>query len=143
MATAFLDGRRGVDKSSGPFSFLIGLGSLVASSFMTLGKDAGLEAKSQEWKSHKYSHYIQEDYDLNTARMVLSYDFDKIKAAIRADYPGISDTWAYKITVTAIAKRMMEEETEWEYQVPEQILDANIDIDKYATDEFKRNDVGR
>lgn len=122
----------------GPFSFLIGIGSLLASGGMTLKEDYALEAKNREWSSHKYSYYIQGDYDRNLTRMVLTYDFDKIKAAIQADYPGMSDTWVYKITKTALAKKMMEEETNWEYRVPEQIQNAGIDLERYSLDTFKR-----
>lgn len=122
----------------GPFSFLIGIGSLLASGGMALKEVADLEAKNREWRSHKYSYYIQDDYDRNIAGMALAYDFDKIKTAIRSDYPGMSDTWIYKITITALAKKMMEEETDWEYRVPEQIRNAGIDLDRYSLDKFKR-----
>ena len=122
----------------GPFSFLIGLGSLIASGTMALRESEIREEKNQEWKSHKYSHYIQEDYDLATHKMALRYDFDKIKAVIKMDYPNMSDHWVFRITVTAIAKKMMEEETDYEYKIPDQIRHANINLEKYALDEFKR-----
>ena len=122
----------------GPFSFLIGIGSLLASGCMALKEDAELEAENREGRSHKYSYYIQDDYDRNITRMDLTYDFNKIKAVIRSDYPGMSDTWVYKITKTALAKKMMEEETNWEYRVPEQIQNAGIDLERYSLDTFKR-----
>lgn len=117
---------------------MIGLGSLLTSGAMALKESEERELKNEEWRSHRYSHYIQEDYDLATHKMALRYDFDKIKAAIRMDYPNMSDHWAFRITVTAIAKKMMEEETDYEYKIPDQIRHANIDLDKYALDKFKK-----
>lgn len=122
----------------GPFSFLIGLGSLLTSGAMALQVSEETEARKQEWREHRYSYYIQEDYDLAIGKMMEVYDFDKIKKAIKADYPNMGNAFIFKIAITAVAKRMMEEETDWEYRVPEQIQNANINIDKYSTDEFKK-----
>lgn len=121
----------------GPFTFLAALGSFLASGAMYLKEDADREAKNREWRSHKYSWYIQEEYDNDYSRLFRIYDLDKMQAAIQADYPRMSSTWVYMIAQTAAAKRLMEEETEWEYKIPEKLVNANIDVDKYSTDEFK------
>lgn len=127
----------------GPFAFLAGIFSLGASAGISLKEQADLERKNREFRSHKYSSYIQADYDFGkTGEMVLTYDFDKIKQAIKKDYPNMSNMWISKITQTAIAKRMMEEETDYEYRIPEEIQNAEINLDKYATDEFKREKYG-
>lgn len=127
----------------GPFAFLAGIFSLGASAGISLKEQADLEKKNREFRSHRYSSYVQMDYDFGkTSQMVMTYDFNKIRDAIKADYPNMSSMWITKITQTAIAKRMMEEETGYEYRVPENIQNAEIDLDKYATDEFKREYYG-
>lgn len=122
----------------GPFSFLIGLGSLLTSGCMALKEENDLDAKNREYNSQLHSPGVQWDYEEKVKWMDSYYDFDKIKKAILKDYPGLSNTQVYMITKSALAKRMMESETIWKYWPPAQIRDMNIDLDRYSLDEFRK-----
>lgn len=91
------------------------------------------------WAAHNYSFAAQHNYDYNLAKLMDNYDFKKIGDAIRRDYPRMNDMWVSRITKAAVAKRMMEEETSYDYCVESSLRDANIDLTRYALDEFKKS----
>lgn len=120
------------------FNFLSGLGLIAASQIAGVIQDRDLRAQNHEWESHNYSPYIQEEYDLNDSRLFEVFDLRKMMDAIRKDYPGLSENMAYCVAQQSAAKRLMEEETSFEYEIRDNVKWLKIDIDKYSTDNFKR-----
>ena len=123
---------------SGVFRFLGGLLSLGASAGLGLKEDMEQEAKNREYRSHNYSPLKQSYYDDEDWRLWFKYDYEKVKDAIKKEYPNMGDGWTYKIAKAAVAKTLMESETEYEYQIPEEITSANVgDITRFVTDDMK------
>lgn len=120
------------------FNFLAGLGLIAAGRTVGAVQDRDLKAKNREWNSYNYSHLIQSKYD-ESHRYLSEFDYRKMIDAVKSDYPNMSDYFAHHLVKIAVAKRLMEEETAYDYFVPDNIKNAEIDYMKYATDEFKLN----
>ena len=132
--------KRSVMYMSGPFSFLVGL--------FSLGAAAGMEGKSRSQAEREWEEKLEKGYDYSTQldydhglkgdlkRIMREYDYMKMKAAIEKDYPRMTETMVHETICTGVRKRWMEEESRFKYEVPNKF--GYINIDKYATDEFKR-----
>lgn len=126
----------------GAFSFIIGV--------LSLGGAAGIEARSraqaerdyQEELANGYDFSTQVDYDYgfkgNLERILLEYDYTKIKEAIEKDFPNMSETNIHRIICLATRKRWMESESPYKYKIPERF--ELVNVDKYADDKFKRSE---
>lgn len=124
----------------GVFSFLGGLLSLGASAGLGIKEDMELEAKNREYRSHNYNMMAQHRYDYDMdGRIFNTYDYEKVTEEIRKDYPNMTGTWQHRIAKAAMAKRMMEAETPYEYCPSDEVKMSKIDISKYATDATKRD----
>lgn len=123
----------------GVFSFLGGLLSLGASAGLGIKEDMELEAKNREYRSHNYNMKVQYDYDYDDYGIFGKYDYEKVTEEILKDYPNMTGTWQYKIAKAAVAKRLMESETPYEYCPSDEVKMSKIDISKYATDATKIN----
>lgn len=124
----------------GAFSFIAGLFSLGAAAGMESKSRTQAEREYQEKieKSYHYSTQVDYDYGLkgDLKRITREFDYMKIKAAIKKDFPAMSETNVHQVICMAVRKRWMESESPYKYEVPERF--ELVDIDKYATDKFKR-----
>ena len=123
---------------SGVFRFLGGLISLGAAGAMGIKEDMEQEAKNREYRSHNYNYAVQSRYDHEDWRMWQKYDCEKVMAAVMVEYPRMNDMWAYLVAKAAVGKTLMEIETDYEYQIPDDIIRANLgDITRFVTDDMK------
>jgi len=120
----------------GIISFFIGLFSLGAGTTMAAKEDMDLHRKNQEYLAGNYNYSTQSMYDYGSNGLLYSrFDIDAITVAIKTDWPRMSDLNAWELAKTAAAKKLMEEETPYKYQVPDRF--KYFDLDKYAADEFR------
>lgn len=122
---------------TGIASFFVGLLSLGAGAGMAFKERSEIERENREYVSNRYSYAVQSEYDYNYGRLMRAYDMKKVEAAVKADYPRMTDTAAYKVAEAAVAKKLMESETNYRYKVSEDC--KFFDLDKYVRDEFRIN----
>lgn len=122
---------------TGIASFFVGLLSLGAGAGMAFKERSEIERENREYVANRYSYAVQSEYDYNYGRLMRAYDMKKVEAAVKADYPRMTDTAAYKVAEAAVAKKLMESETNYRYKVSEDC--KFFDLDKYVRDEFKIN----
>lgn len=90
--------------------------------------------RNREFESGNYNMSAQMRYEGKYG----DFNLFKIMDALHKDYPGMNTFNANKIAEMAIAKRRMEEETPYKYY-----LDPDyrfINLEKYASDDFKNTD---
>lgn len=116
---------------SGVFTFLSSLFALGSSGAMAYKNHNEVEKANREYLDSKYNFSAQLRYERNS----IGYDLDKVIDAIKDDYPNISECNAYEVAFAAIAKRKMEEETNYRYE--QRGITKYFDLEKYATDKFK------
>lgn len=122
---------------TGIASFFVGLLSLGAGAGMAFKERSEIERENREYVANRYSYAVQSEYDYNYGRLMRAYDMKKVEAAVKADYPRMTDTAAYKVAEAAVAKKLMESETNYRYKVSEDC--KFFDLDKYVRDEFRIN----
>lgn len=122
---------------TGIASFFVGLLSLGAGAGMAFKEHSEIERENREYVANRYSYAVQSEYDYNYGRLMRAYDMKKVEAAVKADYPRMTDTAAYKVAEAAVAKKLMESETNYRYKVSEDC--KFFDLDKYVRDEFRIN----
>lgn len=122
---------------TGIASFFVGLLSLGAGAGMAFKERSKIERENREYVANRYSYAVQSEYDFNYGRLMRAYDMKKVEAAVKADYPRMTDTAAYKVAEAAVAKKLMESETNYRYKVSEDC--KFFDLDKYVRDEFRIN----
>lgn len=116
---------------SAVFAFLSSIFALGTSGAMAFKAQNEVERANQEYLNNNYNYSVQIEYERNS----IGFDLDKVIDAIKNDYPNISEGNAYEVAFAAIAKRKMEEETNYKYEV--RGVAQYFELDKYATDEFK------
>ena len=125
--------------SGGPFAFIIGVISLFTSFGLTLYDQNKHEREKEEYRNTGYNQIVQcGRYDGDQCYLREKYDMFKVIDAVKEEYPHMSDVIAYKVAYAAVAKKLMEEETSYKYQVPEELLFLG-DIERFAKEEL-RND---
>lgn len=122
----------------GLFCFFTGLLSLGASAGIAFKEQSDIDRQNMEYLQGNYSYAVQSDYDFNRGKLYAAYDLDRVVEAIKADYPRMTDYNAWEVAEAAVAKKMMEEQTNYKYKLSENC--KFFDLDKYAKDEFKRKE---
>ena len=90
--------------------------------------------RNREFESGNYNMSAQMRYEGKYG----DFNLFKIMDALHKDYPGMNTFNANKIAEMAIAKRRMEEETPYKYYVDPDY--RFINLEKYASDDFKNTD---
>ena len=90
--------------------------------------------RNHEFESGNYNMSAQMRYEGKYG----DFNLFKIMDALHKDYPGMNTFNANKIAEMAIAKRRMEEETPYKYYVDPDY--RFINLEKYASDDFKNTD---
>lgn len=116
--------------------FFTGLFSLGASAGLAIKEQSEIDRKNREYVQNRYSYAVQSGYDFHWGRLNAAYDMDKVIGEVMADYPLITRYNAIDVARAAVAKKMMETETEYKYKPEEKC--SFFDLDKYAKEEFKR-----
>lgn len=116
--------------------FITGVGSLIGSLALGLKEDAETEQQLKEESPKSLSRSLQFNYDYDNGRWSREFDLEKMKEAIKWDHPNASDLLVFEIAKTAAKKRLFEEETKFNYELPKRMTYIG-DLDKYTTDEFK------
>lgn len=122
----------------GPFAFLAGLFSLGASAGMSIKQDMENERQVREREEKHYSYPTQSRYDYNASKLYGAYDILAMTERILEEYPRMSYGVANEIAEASVAKKLMEAETPFKYEPSMRC--QYFDLDKYATDEFKRDE---
>lgn len=121
-------------RTGGPFMFFTGVISLLTSAVLTSREVSKQEIANQEYWKQNYNTNIQlNQYDCNRPYLFDRYDYQKVMDEILNEYPNMSELNRFQIAVIAIAKRLMEEETSYNYKVPEQYVFLG-DIERFAND---------
>lgn len=115
--------------------FITGIGALTGAAFSELKESNAKERQWEERLKKGYSQAAQSRYDLGSRYPYKEFDIGKIKEEIKSDYPWASDLLVHEVAMTATAKKLFEDETEYVYEVPERM--NYFDLDKYAADEFR------
>lgn len=116
---------------AGVFAFLSSIFAFGASGAMAFKDQNEVERANKEYLNNNYNYSVQIRYERNS----IGFDLDKVIEAIENDYPNISKCNAYEVAFAAIAKRKMEEETNYKYEP--RGVSKYFDLARYATDEFK------
>ena len=90
--------------------------------------------RNREFESGNYNMSAQMRYEGKYG----DFNLFKIMDALHKDYPGMNTFNANKIAEMAIAKRRMEEETQYKYYVDPDY--RFINLEKYASNDFKNTD---
>lgn len=118
------------------FRFVTGVGSLIGSLALGLKEDAETERQLTEESPKMFSRRLQYNYDYDGGRWGREFDLEKMKEAIKWDHPNASELLIFEIAKTAAKKKLFEEETRFDYELPKRMTYIG-DLDKYTTDEFK------
>lgn len=119
-----------------PLLFVSGVASCLASGIMGIKEDNDREAQYEADKRAGYNSIVQDRYDYNIARLFEAYDYRAMIEDIKRQYPRMTDFAAEKVIMASIAKKLMEEETNYKYKPSESV--KYFYLDQYTKDEYRR-----
>lgn len=117
-------------------AFFSGLFSFGASFGLACKEQRDIERQAAEDAENRYSYAAQSRYDFDRRRLYTAYNIEKVMACVREDYPRMSDLAARQVGEAAIAKHLLETETNYRYKPSDNCKFFNLD--KYIKEEFKR-----
>lgn len=117
------------------FRFITGVGSLIGSLVLGLKEDSEAEEQLEKESPKMLSRRLQFGYDYDGGRWGREFNLEKMKAAIKWDHPNANDILIFEIAQTAAKKKLFEEETGFDYELPRRM--TYVDLEKYITDEFR------
>lgn len=120
--------------------FIGGILCLGAAGVLGLRDNMNRETQNKEFRSHNYNLYLQSEYDRKKDGLTYNnFEREKVKEEILEVYPNMSLMWVTKVGTAAMMKRLFEEETGYEYHIPEDIREVNIDVSMFATDKTRKH----
>ena len=130
-------------RSGGPFTFITGVLALLTSASIDLYQHNKQELENQEYRESGLNHVVQSNrYDGNRPYLMDHYDYTKVMDNIKREYPRMADINAYHIAFVAIAKKLMESETPYKYDVPEKFRFIG-NIERFVTEDCRAIVGGR
>ena len=117
------------------FRFITGVGSLIGSLVPGLKEDSETEEQLEKESPKMLSKRLQFGYDYDGGRWGREFNLEKMKTAIKWDHPNANDILIFEIAQTAAKKKLFEEETGFDYELPRRM--TYVDLEKYTTDEFR------
>ena len=121
----------------GPFSFITGCLCLLGSGLASLYETNKQELANELYEAQGYHPSIQMFlYDGDRPKLLSHYDYKLVIEEIEKEYPRMSDTNKFNLAMIAIAKRLMEEETPYQYEVPETYRFLG-DVERFANENCK------
>lgn len=119
-----------------PLAFITGVFALTGSAVMGIKEDNDREVQYEADKRAGYNSIVQDRYDYNIARLFEAYDYRAMMEDIKRQYPRMTDFAARKVIMASIAKKLMEEETNYKYKPSESV--KYFYLDQYTKDEYRR-----
>ena len=128
-------------RTGGPFSFFTGVLALFTSAGMSLYAHNKQELANEEYRKCGYNPSVQlSNYDGDRAHLFDHYNYIKVMDEVRKEYPSMNDVNRHQVALIAIAKRLMEEETPYKYEVPEKFRFLG-NIERFANENSKAEDL--
>lgn len=125
----------GGGESGGPFSFIIGALSLLTSFGLTVYDHNKHEVEREAYYNAGYNQIVQNGrYDGDRQYLRDKYDILKVVDSVKQEYPRMSEVMTFEVAYIAIAKKLMETETKFKYQVPEKFQFLG-DLARFATED--------
>lgn len=129
----------GGNNGGGPFAFIIGALSLLTSFGLTVHDHNKHELEREEYYRSGFNQIIQNGrYDGDRQYLRDKYDVLKVVDVVKQEYPRMSDVIAFEVAYMAIAKKLMESETSYKYQVPEKYQFLG-ELERFAQEECRIN----
>ena len=122
----------------GLFAFLTGIFSLGTGFALSCKEQNDLDLQWEKDVAEGYSYAAQSEYDFNRGRLYRAYFIDDIMKEIQKDYPNMNDYCARQVAEAAVAKKLLEEETQYKYKPSDNCKFFNLN--KYAKEEFKKKE---
>lgn len=130
----------GIGSGGGPFSFFGGLIALFTSGVASVIESNKQDLENERWQKERYNIVVQRNrYDGDLPRLLTAYDYKKVEDEIAKAYPNMNSFNRHQIALQAIAKKMMEEETDYKYEVQDKYKFLG-NIERFCTVECRKEE---
>ena len=119
-----------------PLLFVSGVASCLASGIMGLKESNDIEVQYEQDLAAGYSYAAQSRYDFDQGRLYKQFYIGDIMNDIKKDYPKMNDFVAREIAEAAIAKKLLEEETNYKYKPLDKF--KYFDLKKYGDNAVRK-----